>query len=89
MSTLLPTGYEDFLRAVGHRLDLRQAAAITVAELDGLVAVGGVGRLDGAARGEVAPFQDLLRPEDVADLLDEAFRRRAPARTAALASVSG
>ena len=75
---LLPTGYEDFLRALGYRLDEQQAEAITVAELDGFVAVGGLVRVEEYARTGIAPFQTLLRAEDIVALLDEAFRRRAP-----------
>jgi hypothetical protein len=75
---LLPTGYEDFLRALGHRLDEEYAEAVTVTELDGFVAVGGVGLAAAHGRSTAAPFQWLLRPDDVAALLDEAFRRRAP-----------
>ena len=75
---LLPSGYEDFLRALGHRLDEQQAEAITVAELEGFVAVGGLARVERYERTDIAPFQRLLRAEDIGALLDDAFRRRAP-----------
>ena len=75
---LLPTGYEDFLRALGHRLDAQQSEAITVAELEGFIAVGGLTRVEEYARTGIAPFQLLLRAGDIIALLDEAFRRRAP-----------
>lgn len=73
---LLPTGYEDLLRAVGFRLDALQAEAITVTELAGFVAVGGLGRVELSSQTSIAPFQHLLRPDDVGALLDDAFRRR-------------
>lgn len=74
---LLPTGYEDFLRALGHRLDERHAEAITIAELTDFVAAGGLGHFEGYERTGIAPFQWLLRPPDIVALLNEAFNRRA------------
>lgn len=85
VSPLLPTGYEDVFRALGHRLDWQQAEAITIADLDAFVAVAGVGRVEQSAGTTIGPFRTLLRPEDIAQLLDEAVRRRAtPARRAGL-----
>ena len=75
---LLPTGYEDFLRALGYRLDEQHAEAIAITELDGFVAVSGVGPVETSYQTTIAPFQLLLRPDDISSLLDEAFRRRAP-----------
>jgi len=71
-SPLLPSGYEDFLRALGHRLDRGLAEAVTVTELEEFVAVGGVEYADGA----FGPFQHIMRPDDIALLVDEAFQRR-------------
>jgi hypothetical protein len=75
---LLPTDYEDALRALGHRLDEAFAEAVTVTELEGFVAVGGVGLVEDDARPTIAPFQWLLRRADLEALLDEAYRRRTP-----------
>jgi len=72
-SPLLPSGYEDFLRALGHRLDRGLAEAVTVTELEEFVAVGGVAFADGA----FGPFQHIMRPNDIAFLVNEAFQRRA------------
>ena len=73
---LLPTGYEDFLRALGHELDQRKAEAITITEFEGMVAVGSAAIIahDGAIG--LAPFQDFWRPDDIEQLLNRAFRRR-------------
>jgi hypothetical protein len=76
---LLTTGYEDFLRALGRHLDEQRVEAITVAELEGFVAVGGLTGVEGYERTGIAPFQLLLRAEDIGALLDGAFHRRAPA----------
>ncbi|HLT19009.1 MAG TPA: response regulator [Thermomicrobiales bacterium] len=76
--SLLPTGYEDFLRAVGYELDQRAAEAITISELDDLAVVSGVGRVDEYGVTRFGPLQWLLRRPDVERLLDEAYRRRAP-----------
>ncbi|HEU5422952.1 MAG TPA: hypothetical protein VFU72_05385 [Nitrolancea sp.] len=73
---LLPTGYEDFLRALGYRLDEQHAEAIAVTELEGFIAVSGVAKRDRISQTSIAPFQTLLRADDIVALLDEAFRRR-------------
>jgi hypothetical protein len=72
----LPTGYEDFLRALGYELDQRKAEAITVTEFDGVVAVGCVALVSRDGRVGFGPFQELLSQEDIRKLLDAAFRRR-------------
>jgi hypothetical protein len=77
-SALLPTGYEDFLRALGYRFDTQFAEAVTITELDSFVAVGGVARVDATGQTGFGPLQWLLRQDDIAFILDEAFRRRAP-----------
>lgn len=74
---LLPTGYEDFLRAVGHRLDASHAEAVTLTDLGSFIAVGGVGANDSYNQVVMAPLQWLMRPDDITFLLDESYRRRA------------
>jgi len=76
-SPLFPTGYEDFLRALGYRLDTHLAEAISVTELEGFVAVGGVAMVEASSQTTIGPLQWLMRVDDNAYLLDEAFRRRA------------
>ncbi len=73
---LLPTGYEDFLRAVGYLLDQHAAEAITVSELEELAVVGGVGRVDETGVSRYGPIQWLFRSDDVAVLLDRAYKQR-------------
>jgi len=80
-SHLLPTGYEDVLRALGHDLDERLAEAITITELDAFVVVAGVEQREAFGAHALAPFQQLLRQDDLATLLDAAFRRRVKATT--------
>lgn len=76
-ASLLPTGYEDFLRAVGYHLDRRMAEAVTITELDGFIAVGGVAKAEGIGHTTIEPFQQLLRRDEIAYMLDKAFSRRA------------
>lgn len=76
ITPLLPTGYEDFLRALGYHLDRRVAEAVTITELDGFIAVGGVAKAEGIGHTTIEPFQQLLRHDEIAYLLDQAFRRR-------------
>ena len=75
---LLPTGYEDFLRALGNRLDKLMAAAVTITELDEFFAVGGVGSIDRHGQPGIGPIQMLLYADDITFMLDEAYRMRAP-----------
>jgi CheY-like chemotaxis protein len=77
-SHLLPTGYEDFLRAVGFRLDDHGAEVVTVTELTTFVAVGGMALEDGRQHGVLAPLEWVLGAEEIEAILDEAYRRRAP-----------
>jgi hypothetical protein len=76
-SPLLPTGYEDFLRALGHDLDQRDAAGIFISELRNVMVVSGVE--PGVVSGKPAfvPFEQLLRPNEIERMLDDAFHRRA------------
>jgi hypothetical protein len=80
---MLPTGYEDFLRAIGYRLDEHAAEATTISELDELVVVGGVGRVDEFGNTRYGPLQWLLREAEISFLLNEAYRRRDPQSAAA------
>jgi CheY-like chemotaxis protein len=80
-SPLLTTGYEDFLRALGCRLDQHLAEAITISELGDIVAVGGVAKVDGYGQTTIEPLQWLMQPDDIAFMLDEAYRRRATSGT--------
>lgn len=75
-STLLPTGYEDYFRAIGYQLDQHAAEAVTISELEELAVVGGVGRVDETGVSRYGPIQWLFHPDDVAVLLDQAYQRR-------------
>jgi hypothetical protein len=77
-ANLLPTGYEDFFRALGYLLDNQSATSITVLELNTHVLVTG----KQPARNTVsqAPmqiFERYLTTDDMRKLLDDAFQRRA------------
>ncbi|HUZ03625.1 MAG TPA: response regulator [Thermomicrobiaceae bacterium] len=75
---LLPMGYEDFLLALGRRLDGRGARAITVAEFDDFVAVCGLESGERTPPTAVVPFRRILRAEDLVSLVGDAFTERAP-----------
>ncbi|HET9015006.1 MAG TPA: response regulator [Thermomicrobiaceae bacterium] len=75
--SLLPTGYEDFLRALGWRLDLDHTEAISVTEVDDGIIVAGR-HLAGLASGQYRRFHRFLGPDEIAAVLDEAFRQRKP-----------
>jgi len=81
-SPLLPTGYEDFLRALGHRLDQRLARGVVVTECPSMVVVTGDEQSHTSTQAPYRVFEDLLRPQDVTALLDQAFSRRAPVHPA-------
>lgn len=86
---LLPTGYEDFFRAIGYQLDQHAAEAITISELEELAVIGGVGRVDETGVSRYGPIQWLFRPEDVAVLLDRAYKRRREASSRQVAGNGG
>jgi hypothetical protein len=81
-SPLLPTGYEDFLRALGHRLDQRLARGIVITECPSMIVVTGDEQGHTSSQAPYRVFEDLLRPQDVTALLDQAFSRRAPVQAA-------
>ena len=76
VSNLIPTGYEDFLRALGYRLDQHAAEAVTISELDELAVVGGIGRVDETGVSRYGQIQWLLQLNDVVEMLNGAYRRR-------------
>jgi hypothetical protein len=75
---LLPTGYEDFLRALGRSLDEQHAEAIAIMELNEFIAVNGVAPFEAYHQTTVSLFQAVFRADDIKSLLDDAFRRRKP-----------
>lgn len=76
-STLTPTGYEDLLRAIGRGLDEQTAEAITFNELSTSIVVAGLAKMDGTAHATPLPFEWILDADDIAHILDDAFRQRA------------
>lgn len=88
-SPLLPTGYEDFLRALGHRLDQRLARGIVITECPSMIVVTGEEQEHNTAYSGYRVFEDFLRPQDVTALLDQAFGRRAAAQAAETAAAEG
>lgn len=76
-SRFLPTGYEDFLRALGSRLDRRTAEAIVVCEFESSLAVSGLEpKVDEFRNTVFAPFEQYFLATDVQALLDDAFGKR-------------
>jgi hypothetical protein len=77
-SPLLPTGYEDFLRALGFQLDRRMAKAVTIVETRQAIHVSGLGFTESGTGHAYTPFDGTLNTDEIRALLDAAFRRRAP-----------
>jgi DNA-binding response OmpR family regulator len=75
-SSLLPSGYEDFLRAIGAALDRHKAEAITIAEFSSVIVVGGSAQVDNSTQTTVGNLQWILHKDEVLQLLDEGYRRR-------------
>lgn len=73
---LIPTGYEDMLRALGFELDQRIAENIVIAELPSILAVSGFEPVLGFGESSYRPFSDALAPEDVVSVLNKAYARR-------------
>ncbi len=78
--SLLPTGYEDFLRALGHRLDSNRLQAVTVTELAQFIAVGGLVPLDNSNETTFTHYSELLQSEQIKYLLHDGIRRRSSQR---------
>jgi hypothetical protein len=76
VSKLLPTGYEDFLRALGYELDQRVAENIVVTEFVSFVTVTGVEPSMNAGVAAYDRFSYALSGEEISKLLDAAFARR-------------
>ncbi len=77
LSALLPSGYEDFLRAIGAALDRHKAESISVAEFASVIVVGGSAKVDTSVQTTVGNLQWILQKDDILQILDEGYRRRA------------
>jgi hypothetical protein len=76
VSSLLPTGYEDFLRALGHHLDEQVAENLTICELVSFVVVSGFAPAGVSLAAGYQPFSETLDIRDIRRLLDVALSRR-------------
>ena len=76
-SSIVPTGYQDLFRALGHLMDNRSAVGITILELESHVLIAGreLARFV-AGKQTYRQFEHFLSAEDVQTLLDDAFRQR-------------
>lgn len=73
---LCPTGYEDFLRALGHELEASQARSIAIQEMVSAFAVT-YRQLDQTPDGYVWESKEwLLDESQVQEMLDAGFSRR-------------
>lgn len=77
-SPLLPTGYEDFLRAIGAEMDRRYSKAVVVLETTDYFHVSGYSLESDLHRGSMAPFAFTLSEQDCIDVVAraEASRRK-------------
>lgn len=75
-SPLLPSGYEDFLRAIGAALDRHKAESVSVAEFSSVIVVGGSVKVDNSTQTTVGDLQWILQKDDILQLLDEGYRQR-------------
>jgi DNA-binding response OmpR family regulator len=75
-SPLLPSGYEDFLRAIGGALDRHKAESISVVEFASVIVVGGRSTLESSSKSGVGNLQWILQQDDILQVLDDGYRRR-------------
>jgi hypothetical protein len=73
---LLPTGYEDMLRAIGKRLDEQISESVALSELTQSVVVWGLAKVDAAVHVAPMPFEWVFDEDDIGQILDDAYRRR-------------
>jgi hypothetical protein len=79
-SPLCPTGYEDFLRALGYELEVNQAKAVAIQEMVDVMAVTYLQQQSTSSDSYVwEPRSVNLTASDIQELVDEAFRRRGSA----------
>lgn len=74
-ATIVPTGYEDLLRALGWELDQRLAKAVTLHESHSTIYIAGLNATDHKS-GSFSPFDMTLGVNEIQMVLDAAFRRR-------------
>jgi CheY-like chemotaxis protein len=73
---LLPTGYEDVLRAIGWRLDEQISEAVAFSEYSQAIVVSGLTKADRAEHVVPMPFEWVFEPDGISEILDEAYRQR-------------
>ncbi len=75
-SALFPSGYEDFMRAIGAALDRHGVDAVTISEFTNIVVVGGNLKFDTPEMPAVGGLQWVLKAEDITQILDAGYQRR-------------
>jgi hypothetical protein len=75
-SPLFPTGYQDGLRAVGYLLDQAEARSVLIVELSNHLLIAARRIVRSSRTGAFEPFEHYFSPEEMTQLLDEAFKRR-------------
>lgn len=74
--SLVPTGYEDLLRALGRAFDQKAAENVTVTEFPSFIAVSGFAPVIESECLAYEPFSDALDHVDVQALLEMAIGKR-------------
>jgi CheY-like chemotaxis protein len=77
--SLLPTGYQDFLRALGYQLDDMLAEAIAIMELPESIVVSGLYKNEATLGTHIEEFELHLDRNEIEYMLNEAYRRRGSA----------
>lgn len=75
-SPLRPTGYEDFLRALGYHLDERGASSVVIVECPQYFHVSGHERIGNIAGLTTAPFAEMYEVPKINNMVNEAVARR-------------
>ncbi|CAN5521815.1 hypothetical protein BH23CHL2_BH23CHL2_07790 [soil metagenome] len=76
-SSVLPTGYQDFFRALGFLLDNQAAIGVTIVELESHFLVAGLEPSNSiAGHNAFRRFERYLTRDNIQQLLDDAFNRR-------------
>jgi len=79
MPPLLPTGYEDFFRSLGHEMDAAKASFVTLVELSTGILVSYAAK---GAKGGLERAQTFYDPLRIDDLLMKGYQRRGAVATA-------
>lgn len=75
-SEIIPTSYEDVLRALGAEFDAWATRSVLISEGRGCLFVSGIRLENNSMRSVYVPFDELFGPDEIDTILSKAYARR-------------